>query len=106
MQSRWVTTSFNAVGVYLLRIVESGSTLTTEMDPPLPFPVSIAPSLGESIEAVGATLPSVRCPPPPAPPKCQPTYVVALAPTWLFCFGGTRESTRIDQFVVTFNSTL
>lgn len=42
MQQEWVTTSFNTVCVYPLRIVENGSTLTTEMDPP-PYPVSIAP---------------------------------------------------------------
>lgn len=94
MQQEWVTTSFNTVCVYPLRIVENGSTLTTEMDPPplsrfhrTPSPAAQLRSVKStvytvSIEAVGATQHRsvVR---PPLPP--MRTYVVALAPTWLFC---------------------
>lgn len=103
--------SFNAVRVYPLRIVGNGSTLTTEMEPPFPLPVSRCETYMSRMRytaagAVGATQPSVRSPTPPAPlpPKRRPTYVVALAPD-LALLLWVCKGTHQDQFFVTLNST-
>lgn len=82
MHQQWVPTSFNAVCVYPLRIVENGSTLTTEMGP-LSYPVSIAPwpSLAAQLRSIPTLVnPSKRWERPgigpqsgtPYPP-CEPT---------------------------------
>lgn len=78
MHQQWVPTSFNAVCVYPLRIVENGSTLTTEMGPlsPIPFPSHLGQALLRSCDRYlrwrihrsgGSDPASVRSPAPPTP---------------------------------------